>query len=118
MKAGMIIIFLLLSFFLVGAPLASDTMRCGRKLVSTGDSKVKVLMTCGEPWMREVIGEKSYSQRTDQRYGNQSNYEDSTTVLVEKWTYYLGRNQFLRYLTFEGDTLVRIVVGEKPRNFE
>jgi hypothetical protein len=37
----------------------------------------------------------------------------SSTVTVEKWTYNLGYGKFLRILTFEGDTLVKIEKGDK-----
>jgi|GEM_PF-1775114 len=85
----------------------ADSMRCGNRLVSTGDTKIEVLATCGEPFSREVIGEK-----TVERY-----YSDATvskTMLVERWAYYFGPHEFIYYLTFEGDTLVDVESGGRP----
>jgi hypothetical protein len=87
----------------------SDTMKCGTRLVRNGDTKTKVLLRCGEPFMKEVVGERTFRRKL---YGGFA--MESETVLIEKWTYIQGRNKFMRILTFEGDKLEKIEVGDKP----
>ena len=45
-----------LSLLLPGLALADDTMRCGNRLVSTGDGKDKVRTLCGEPTDVAFVG--------------------------------------------------------------
>jgi hypothetical protein len=82
-------------------------MFCDNKLIKSGDTKGEVLIKCGEPIFKEDIGEKTVHRKF-------YNSIISTTVFVEKWTYDLGYGQFMRILTFEGDTLVEIELGDKP----
>jgi hypothetical protein len=86
----------------------ADSMKCGTRLVSPGDSKVKVLLRCGDPFFREIVGERTIRSRY------LGVFSRSQTVLIEKWTYNLGSTRFLRTLTFEGDKLVNIEKGDKP----
>lgn len=104
-----IISLLLTAALLTGSISYADTMKCGTKLVSDGDSKAKVLLRCGEPFLREFVGEKTIRSRTYGGYGIKSK-----TVPVERWTYILGQRKFMRILTFEADTLVKIELGDKP----
>ena len=55
-------------------------LRCGTRLVNTGDSKPRVWETCGEPQFREVI-------RDNSRWGDY--------VVEERW-YYPKRSGRLR----------------------
>ena len=104
------IIRLLLSAVLLNGSISfADTMKCGTRLVSDGDSKAKVLLRCGEPFMKEFVGEKTVRSRLYGGYGIKFD-----TVPVERWTYVLGQRQFMRILTFEADTLVKIELGDKP----
>ena len=99
---------------------SADSMRCGNRVISTGHTKAKVLITCGEPFLREVVEERGFAQTEGaiQKFGGEeSTFSASTTsslTTVEKWTYNLGSNQFLRILTFEGDKLIDIELGDKP----
>jgi hypothetical protein len=102
-------IVLLLQAFLV--PTWADSFRCGSNLVSVGDSKFDVLKTCGEPTLREHVGEKTTWET--QKSGKSDRDGSAETVLVEQWTYDLGSSRFPRILTFYGSTLVSIERGEK-----
>ena len=84
---------------------ASDTMRCGNRLVSLGDNKAEVLIKCGSPawkdaWTDEVI----------------NGVNTSTAVCVttdrERWVYNFGHNKFLRFLSFENGRLEKITTGD------
>lgn len=56
---------------------AGDIRRCGNNLVSVGDSRFKVLQTCGRPDMRDIVGEKTVRK------------DASSKILhyIEKWVY-------------------------------
>ncbi len=110
---------LLFSYFFPGI-VSADSMRCGKRVISTGATKGKVLVTCGEPILREIVEAKG-SEQTEgeiQNFGSgRSEFSfstDSSITKVETWTYNLGKNQFLRILTFGGSKLVSIKLGDKP----
>jgi hypothetical protein len=98
-----------LTLLLPGLALADDTLRCGSRLVSTGDGKDKVRSLCGEPTDVAFIG-------TVKRRGfyNEGPYDYSffgpawIEQPIEIWTYNFGSNKLLRKLRFVGDELVDI----------
>ena len=101
-------LFVALFFLIVLSSSASavpTTMRCGTRIVQTGDSMFKVLRKCGEPSTKAVVGEKRVWDA--ERHRN-SHKGSSITVTVERWTYDLGGRRFPRVLTFYGDRLVKI----------
>ena len=66
--------------------------RCGSGLVTSGDAKVKVLETCGQPTSKEVIcPKKTYS----------------CPNTVEIWYYNCGSNDYIYALTFEDGKLIK-----------
>ncbi len=98
-------------FFVTAFSAGADTMRCGDRLVSTGDTSGEVVLKCGEPFLREVVAVKRGLIERSVKPG-----EDiaPTDVLVEKWYYNLGQEMFIRILTFEGGVLVSVEEGDKP----
>ncbi len=89
--------------------LADDTMRCGSRLVSSGDGKDKVRALCGEPTSVSLVGVQSapqyyYRGPYDYSYFGPSWFE----VPVEVWTYNFGTTKLLRKLRFVGDELDEI----------
>lgn len=83
----------------------SATIRCGNKLVTTGDTKAEVIIKCGAPawkdnWSDLVI--------------NNANAVDEFRVSVdrERWVYNFGPNSFLRFLLFENGRLIDISTGD------
>jgi hypothetical protein len=101
-------IVLMLSLFLAALGWADDSLRCGSRLITVGDSKVKVLDVCGEPLAREVLGSRTL------HYGARRGGFIESTEVVERWTYDAGRTHFRRELTFSGGDLVEIKIGDKP----
>jgi len=81
----------------------ADSLRCRNKLISTGDSTSRVLLTCGEPLFKEVVS-------TDTKNVSKSGKKIKAyiEVYVEKWTYDFGRKYPLRILTFRKGVLDRI----------
>ena len=98
-----------LSMLLSGLALADDTLRCGSRLVSTGDGKDKVRTLCGEPTDVAFVG--TMGRRAYPSFGS---YDYSyfgpawIEVPVEVWTYNFGSTRLLRKLRFVGDELVEI----------
>ncbi len=97
---------------LLGSALPGYAMRCGSKLVSTGDTKAEVYLKCGEPFFSEELGIET--QTFKRPYSPwRSRMSTSTTRIIEQWTYNQGPGSFWRILTFKGDTLVRIDTGDR-----
>jgi hypothetical protein len=72
-------------------------MRCGNRLVSTGDSNSRVVLRCGEPIFSEVIAVEK-SKKSEVKKENK----------IEKRTYDLGIGKQLRILTFQNGKLIKI----------
>jgi len=91
---------------------ADDTMRCGNRLVATGDGKDKVRTLCGEPTaiaFAGTVGRRGYPGYTTARQYDYSYFGPAWVELpVEIWTYNLGSHKLLRKLRFVGDELVEI----------
>ena len=120
----------LIGFLVVGVVPASyaDSMRCGNKLVSTGDKKAEILIKCGEPLFQETdaIEEKTeYAELALKhpllyKHGLLKNNkgvtigrDTTTTQRIDQWTYHMGTGKFLQILYFEGGELVKIVDGDR-----
>ena len=89
---------------------ADDTMRCGSRLIHTGDGKDKVRAICGEPTDIAFVG--TIERRTvpdGNSYDDQYFYGPAWVEQpVEVWTYNFGANKLLRKLRFVGNDLVSI----------
>ncbi len=79
---------------------------CG---IDEGDGKLDVLARCGEPALRDAWEETRTVYLEDRREGLAA--AESTTVQLETWTYDLGRNHFVQFVTFENGRVVRIHSG-------
>lgn len=87
---------------------ADDSLRCGSRLVTTGDGKDKVRSLCGEPTSVSLTG---VVRTGGYGYGpyDYSYFGPTWTELpVELWTYNFGSSKLLRKLRFVGDELVEI----------
>jgi Protein of unknown function (DUF2845) len=90
---------------------ADDSMRCGSRLVSTGDGKDKVRTLCGEPSAVDFQGVIRRAPRQEYGYGyNRYTYFGPGVIdmPVEVWTYNFGSSKLLRKLRFVGDELEEI----------
>ena len=83
----------------------SNTLRCGKRLVSMGDNKAEVLIKCGEPAWKDAW--------SDQLITN-VNTVDALRVSIdrERWVYNFGHHSFLRFLLFENGRLIKITTGD------
>ena len=113
-------VFLLLILPVVYLPnvsFADRALRCQGRLVYLGDLKADVLSKCGKPNHIEQR-EENPNGYTSQIY----DYEKERyqlpklikgPILVERWTYNFGSNQFIRYLYFQNGELYKIERGDK-----
>ncbi len=117
-KKRLLIITLAFLALPLAGPALADSMYCGQRIVSTGDTKPVVLLRCGEPFYRETVGIRSFEakQRIKRKPDGTADTELQTgaVITVERWYYNLGSNQFIRAVTFEGDTVVRIEELDYP----
>lgn len=84
------------------------SLRCGNNLVSEGDLKHQVLLSCSEPVSKEVIG---YIDRVE-------NEERIRVMKIEEWIVEVDSYGSVYYysLVFEGNALVEIkAAGEKKK---
>jgi len=81
---------------------SADTLRCGSKLISEGDSIEKLLQYCGEP----IEQKRTWITRQPRfEYGGQEiPFEGSEDVPVDLWTYDFGANKLMRR--------IRLVAGK------
>ncbi len=81
--------------------LGADSLRCGRKLVKTGDSPATLLASCGEPLYR---GKSQAEVETE---------EGKSRVRVEQWHYKMGEHR-LEYvvLIYHGE-IVAVETGSR-----
>jgi hypothetical protein len=84
------------------SPAAADTMRCGSRLISDGDTIEQVLESCGQPAERT----RTWIQRQPRfEYGGREiPFEGREDVPVDLWTYDFGSSKLKRR--------VRIVAGK------
>jgi hypothetical protein len=92
---------------LAALPAAADSMRCGSKLVSDGDSIEKVLHLCGEPASKE----RYWITRQPRYYvgSNEYVFPGEEDVPVDLWTYDFGPNKLMQRLRFVAGELKCIV---------
>ncbi|MBL4622808.1 MAG: DUF2845 domain-containing protein [Immundisolibacteraceae bacterium] len=106
--------FILLTLFFLTLSLPSQAMRCGTRLVTTGDTKLEVEHKCGTPSLVEGSGviETESEIKTAERLNQQllliGRQQHSRSQPVETWHYNCGANRFSRVLTFVGPFLKKI----------
>jgi hypothetical protein len=89
---------LLLLALAIAHPASADTLRCGSRLISDGDTIDKVLQHCGEP----VAKQRTWITRQPRfEYGGQEiPFEGTEDVPVDLWTYDFGANKLMRRIRF------------------
>ena len=99
---------------------ADSYLRCQGCLVSIGDTKAEVLDKCDHPGKRDQWEEdhnstisQIYDYRTE-RYIAPKRIKQP--IQMERWTYDMGANKFIRYLYFQNGELIKIETGERGRD--
>lgn len=97
----------------------ADSMRCGSKLVASGDSMYLVESKCGAP----VDKQHRTEMRTENiwvaapcRVPGQSNcgqmLQRTVEVAIDEWIFDFGPQRFTQRVTFEQGRLVAVVAGD------
>ncbi len=108
-------------FGIMAAAGSAHGFRCDGKIVTEGDHAYDVLAKCGEPdyvdaWEQERSRRDFHRPLEPQKQRDHEPYREPSLVkeqvLVEVWTYNLGRQRLTRYLRFENGRLVEITTGD------
>ena len=96
---------------------ADRALRCHGRLVYVGDLEADVLSKCGKPDQVEQWEENPNGYTSKIYDYEKERYQlpelIKGPILVERWTYNLGSNQFTRYLLFQNGKLYKIERGDK-----
>jgi Protein of unknown function (DUF2845) len=105
---------------LLSAAAHAEGMYCGSRLISRGDTLFQVRSVCGVP----DDAQRRVETRTERRRVRvacaraqnpsgqcERTVEQSTDVVVDDWTYDLGRQRFIRFLTFVDGRLATVQTG-------
>ncbi len=107
MPALRMLLALLGSGLLLPTAAGADSLRCGTRLITDGDSAAKVRALCGEP--SEVTATSILRRPVVWRYGRPWYASDELVpVTVEYWTYNLGTQKLMRRLRIEDGLVVEI----------
>ena len=88
--------------------LAAQAMRCGDKLVYTGDNQFTIVQKCGDPKDKQ-----SYEEIIP--LYNAAGYQIGTTVkVVERWMYQRSSADFQYTLVFDAGVLKEINANRNP----
>ncbi|MBI5446156.1 MAG: DUF2845 domain-containing protein [Deltaproteobacteria bacterium] len=101
--------FLLLVLALPLTSASASSLRCGGRLVSTGDAKIDLLAKCGPP----ATAEARQDERTVRAFdvSRKRLVERRTTVNVEIWAYNFGPSEFLYFVRLEDGRVSNIDRG-------
>ncbi|NLA41982.1 MAG: DUF2845 domain-containing protein [Smithella sp.] len=77
------------------------SFRCGAGMVSTGDSKARVLIVCGKPTAKEKAGEKNKTSAG----ATKNKKTKKSSGKAEVWYYNCGSQDYIYALTFENGVL-------------
>jgi hypothetical protein len=102
----------------------ADSMRCGHRIVQTGDSLHEVRSLCGEPAaarqrfetrteLRRVVVDCGSAKRPHRRCERVERV--SREVRIDEWIYDFGPRRFIQYLTFADGWLERVEAGGRGR---
>ncbi len=92
--------FLLLGLIGLVAARDAQALRCGSRIVVTGDHALQVRERCGEPFWIEEAAELEVR-------GERSRFERRLEHREESWYYNFGPNKLMRRLVFVDSRLVR-----------
>jgi len=84
----------------------SWAFRCGSGLVTAGDTKTQVLVTCGKPASKEKSCENIQKYTTTNEYGKVKKSRKCDKK-VEIWHYNCGEGDFIYALTFKNGILIK-----------
>ena len=118
---GISLLLSLICVLLLQNDVAADSyLRCQGGLVSIGDTKAEVLDKCDDPDKRDQW-EEDHNSTISQIYDYKTERyiapkRIKQPIQMERWTYNMGANKFIRYLYFQNGELIKIETGERGRD--
>jgi hypothetical protein len=102
--------------FIVSCFFAAESFafRCGSGLVSSGDSKTRVLVTCGQPTSKGTSCVNSHESTTTTKKGKIKKTKKCGTK-ADVWHYNCGSDDFIYVLTFENGKLANEATDGRGR---
>lgn len=98
---------ILISFVILFFSIAEGfAFRCGTGLVTTGDTKMQVSVTCGKPTSKEKVCEGRKTTASFTKDGKVKKYKKCATK-VDIWYYNCGDDDYIYALTFENGKLTK-----------
>jgi hypothetical protein len=107
--AATFLLALCLGGVLYASAARADTMRCGNKLIATGDTLYDVRGRCGEP----AFATRRVEYRTVSGFAPGVGASRTFEVQIDEWTYDFGPQKFVQHLIFEQGYLVRVISGHR-----
>lgn len=100
------------------AAFADSGFRCGNRIVDTGDHMYAVQQKCGEPDATSQRTEKRIVKQRVRHFSPEGFAQDLTEereveILIDEWMYDLGDRKFVRYVEFENNRVVEILIGAR-----
>jgi len=99
-STGLLIVLLI--GLLIGMPVQADSIRCGSKLVKTGDTKAKLEQRCGKP----MSIDRGYESVTINGF--------ITSKRVERWHYGTASGKYWKTVYLHNNEVIK--VGNKPQD--
>jgi hypothetical protein len=113
MKFPLCLIALCATFaLLLPASASAQSFRCKKDLVNLGDSKATVLLTCGEPVVRDSFCRPLDPSQIPAAPRGSTAAAVVPCETVDEWTYNPGYGQFWTTLRFESGALKAIKYGD------
>lgn len=97
-------VFFAAAILLLAISRLSHGFSCEGKIISPGDTKMDVIMKCGEPALKD-----SHEEQLTERLDDTT--KRKTIITVETWTYNFGPQSFLRILEFRNGKLTEVSTG-------
>jgi hypothetical protein len=104
-----ILLALCLGVALLAGDASADTLRCGSKLVATGDTLYDVKMRCGDP----AFATRRTEVRSVSSWGVGAGATRTIEVVIDEWTYDFGPQKFMQHLFFEQGRLISVITGHR-----
>jgi hypothetical protein len=118
MKRTSILLVFLVFMTIPFVTVYAGTINCNGGIVSVGDSRVNLVIKCGEPDWKD-----SHEEEIIKRFNNKS--KRKKIITKEEWTYNFGPSQFMRIITIKNGKVADIRTGgygsrkaEKPQPHE
>ncbi len=105
MKSSLLALWFLTVMMAIPCLLFAESFECKQGTVYINDSRVDMLLKCGEPDWKESHREKIVS-----RPSRSTKHKKSITV--EEWTYNFGPNRFIRIITLRNGKITDIRTGD------